>query len=207
MIVCFVIASFFIGNVLLMRIQDYLPAVLMFYIFSECLIKYCPNLASDILLNELGSTPILLFWNFNHRWACISVVSVACFVFYCQLKSAPTPLQLAPENTRRGSAYQTLPHQVGWMASDGVMNGMDGRSGRYHANEYYASPNDMGLLNFNHIDIPNTETLVKKVHISQKFLKLNERLLCQRLMCVINRWKGYYPIQMCIELKGQRNCL
>jgi len=47
------------------------------------------------------------------------------------------------------------------------MKGMEGRSRRYHANEYYASPNDMGLLNFNHIDIPNTETLVKKVHISQ----------------------------------------
>lgn len=71
--------------------------------------------------------------------------------------------RLAPENTRRGSAYQTLPHQGGWLASDGVMKGMEGRSGRYHANEYYASPNDMALLNFNHIDIPNTETLVKKV--------------------------------------------
>lgn len=47
------------------------------------------------------------------------------------------------------------------------MKGMDGRSGIYHANEYYASPSDGGLLNFNHIDIPNTETLVKKVHISQ----------------------------------------
>lgn len=70
---------------------------------------------------------------------------------------------LAPENIRRRSAYQTLPHQGGWLASDGVMNGMDGRSRIYHANEYYASPNDMGLLNSNHIDIPNTETLVKKV--------------------------------------------
>ncbi|CAD6246039.1 unnamed protein product [Miscanthus lutarioriparius] len=68
--------------------------------------------------------------------------------------------RLAPENT---TAYQTLPHQGGWLASDGVMKGMEGRSGRYHSNEYYASPNDMGLLNFNHIDIPNTETLVKKV--------------------------------------------
>jgi hypothetical protein len=47
------------------------------------------------------------------------------------------------------------------------MKGMDGRSGRYHADEYYASPNNMGLLSFNHIDIPNTESLVKKVHISQ----------------------------------------
>lgn len=139
--------------------------------FCECLIKDCPNLVSDILLNELGSTPVLLFQNLNHHWACIyhwaciSVVSVACFVFHWLLKSAPW--QLAPENTRRGSAYQTLPHQGGWLASDGVMKGMEGRSGRYHANEYYASPNDMALLNFNHIDIPNTETLVKKVHISQ----------------------------------------
>jgi len=40
---------------------------------------------------------------------------------------------------------------------------MDGRSGRYHTNEYYASHNDMGLLNFNRTDIPDTETLVKKV--------------------------------------------
>lgn len=66
--VCFVIASFFIGNVLLTRSQNSLPAVLMFYyIFSECLIKHCPNLGSDILLNELGSTPILLFQNLNHH--------------------------------------------------------------------------------------------------------------------------------------------
>ncbi|XP_066351631.1 protein EMSY-LIKE 3-like [Miscanthus floridulus] len=71
--------------------------------------------------------------------------------------------ELAPENIRQSSAYQTIPHQGGWLASDGVMRGVDGRSRRYHANEYYASPNDMGLLNFNHIDIPNTETLVKKV--------------------------------------------
>ncbi|NP_001141881.1 ENT domain containing protein [Zea mays] len=70
---------------------------------------------------------------------------------------------LAPENIRRGSAYQTLPHQGGWLASDGATKGMDGRSGRYHTNEYYASHNDMGLLNFNRTDIPDTETLVKKV--------------------------------------------
>uniref|UniRef100_A0A804P0G5 ENT domain-containing protein n=1 Tax=Zea mays TaxID=4577 RepID=A0A804P0G5_MAIZE len=86
------------------------------------------------------------------------------------LKSSPPPTaprQLAPENIRRGSAYQTLPHQGGWLASDGATKGMDGRSGRYHTNEYYASHNDMGLLNFNRTDIPDTETLVKKVHISQ----------------------------------------
>ncbi|AQK58309.1 Protein EMSY-LIKE 4 [Zea mays] len=98
------------------------------------------------------------------------VVSVACFVSHWQLKSSPPPTaprQLAPENIRRGSAYQTLPHQGGWLASDGATKGMDGRSGRYHTNEYYASHNDMGLLNFNRTDIPDTETLVKKVHISQ----------------------------------------
>ncbi|OEL22927.1 Protein EMSY-LIKE 3 [Dichanthelium oligosanthes] len=70
---------------------------------------------------------------------------------------------MAPENVRWGSAYQALPNQAGWLASNGVMPGTGRRSGRFHENGYYASPNGISLSNFNHIDVPNTGNLVKKV--------------------------------------------
>ncbi|TKW11124.1 hypothetical protein SEVIR_6G213200v4 [Setaria viridis] len=66
---------------------------------------------------------------------------------------------MAPENIRWGSAYQALPNQVGWLASDGAMPGM-GRRGRFHE-----TPNGISLFNFNHIDVPNTGILVKKVEM------------------------------------------
>lgn len=80
------------------------------------------------------------------------------------------------------------------------MQGMDRRSGRCHANEYYASPNDMGLSNFNHIDIPDTDNLVKKVHISQ-FCEIEWKIVislsyvcCQQVERVLS-----HPDQYAIE--------
>ncbi|RLM74938.1 hypothetical protein C2845_PM15G18430 [Panicum miliaceum] len=70
---------------------------------------------------------------------------------------------MAPENIRWGSAYQTLPNQVGWLSSDGAMPGTGRRSERFYENGYHASPNGISLFNSNHIDVPNTGNLVKKV--------------------------------------------
>lgn len=58
------------------------------------------------------------------------------------------------------------------MASgDGVMPGVGRRSGRVHENGYYASPNGISLFDFNHIDVPNTGSLVKKVCWSRFFVE------------------------------------
>ncbi|RLN04337.1 protein EMSY-LIKE 3-like [Panicum miliaceum] len=70
---------------------------------------------------------------------------------------------MAPENIRWGSAYQALPNHIGWLSPDGAMPGTGRRSGRFHENGYHASPNDISLFNSNHIDVPNTGNLVKKV--------------------------------------------
>ncbi|CAL5001285.1 unnamed protein product [Urochloa decumbens] len=66
---------------------------------------------------------------------------------------------MAPENIRWGSAYNALPNQVGWLASDSAVPG-SGRSGRFHE-----TPNGISLFKFNHIDVPNTGNLVKKVEV------------------------------------------
>ncbi|CAL5013425.1 unnamed protein product [Urochloa decumbens] len=66
---------------------------------------------------------------------------------------------MAPENIRWGSAYKALPNQVGWLASDSAVPG-SGRSGRFHE-----TPNGISLFKFNHIDVPNTGNLVKKVEM------------------------------------------
>ncbi|XP_039854632.1 protein EMSY-LIKE 4-like isoform X4 [Panicum virgatum] len=71
--------------------------------------------------------------------------------------------KMAPENIRWGSAYQTLPNQVGWLSSDGAMPGTGRRIERFHENGYHASPNGFSLFNSNHIDVPNTGNLVKMV--------------------------------------------
>ena len=106
----------------------------------------------------------------------IHVVSVACNVPYWMLKNVP--LQMAPENIRWGSAYQTLPNQVGWLSSDGAMPGTGRRIERFHENGYHASPNGFSLFNSNHIDVPNTGNLVKKVCWS-RFLVWVEIFLAQ----------------------------
>ncbi|KAG2579862.1 hypothetical protein PVAP13_6NG314500 [Panicum virgatum] len=69
---------------------------------------------------------------------------------------------MAPENIRWGSAYQTLPNQVGWLSSDGAMRGTGRIGERFHDHGYHA-PNGITLFNYNHIDVPNSGNLVKKV--------------------------------------------
>ena len=132
---------------------------------------------SDIVLCEPGPTPIQLFQILvvSEQHLIIYVVSVACNVLYWLLKSVPW--QMAPENIRWGSAYQTLPNQVGWLSSDGAMRGTGRRSERFHDHGYH-SPNGITLFNSNHIDVPNTGNLVKKVCWS-RFLVWVEIFLAQ----------------------------
>jgi len=53
---------------------------------------------------------------------------------------------MAPENIRWGSAYQTLPNQVGWLSSDGAMRGTGRIGERFHDHGYHA-PNGITLFN------------------------------------------------------------
>ncbi|CAO2184214.1 unnamed protein product [Urochloa humidicola] len=67
---------------------------------------------------------------------------------------------MAPENIRWGSGYNAaLPSQVGWLASGSAVPG-SGRIGRFHE-----TPKGISLFKFNHIDVPNTGNLVKKVEM------------------------------------------
>ena len=114
----------------------------------------------------------------------IHVVSVACNVPYWMLKNVP--LQMAPENIRWGSAYQTLPNQVGWLSSDGAMRGTGRRSERFHDHGYHA-PNGITLFNSNHIDVPNTGNLVKKVRWSRFFGAIKWKIVISVSYACVNR--------------------
>ena len=94
---------------------------------------------------------------------------------------------MAPENIRWGSAYQTLPNQVGWLSSDGAMPGTGRRIERFHENGYHASPNGFSLFNSNHIDVPNTGNLVKKVRWSRFFGAIKWKIVISVSYACVNR--------------------
>lgn len=133
--------------------------------FYEWLIKHgLKTLISSILLCEHGSIKhsSYIFCNLICQW-----LEFVLLVLYdmCPIWLLKSVLwQMAPENIRWGSAYQAVPNQVGWLTSDSAMPGT-GRRGRFHE-----TPNGINLFNFNHIDVPNTGNLVKKVCWSRFYL-------------------------------------
>lgn len=110
---------------------------------------------------------------------------------------------MVPENIRWSSAYQALPNQVGWPASgDGSMQSMGRRSGRVHENGYYASPNGISLFDSNHINVPNTGSLVKKVCWSRFFVEINEKLSSQ-FRVLLTGGEGIIPSRCVCNSKGK----
>jgi hypothetical protein len=126
---------------------------------------------------------------------------------------------MAPEDIRWDLEDHGGINQDGWapsgplrrQPSNGGIPGASWVRGRLSRNVKDFAPLQNGITRIiDHIDIPNTENVVIEVIIS--FLKKSDIkrhlhiVFPSQLNISQHRWRGYYPIQICMKLKSQGNC-
>jgi hypothetical protein len=94
--------------------------------------------------------------------------------------------------------------------NNGAVAGPIRGRGRLSINEPikdYAPPQNGINRNFDHVDIPNTESVVTEVNFNQQSdIKKVVRYNCLTVVCSQHRWRGYCPIQICLKSRRQGNC-